>query len=305
MFAAFLTTVLFSLSVIFASRTTRVLGGTRANFYRLCLSTVLLAIWAHVFGRGTGGAAFWWFFVSGCIGFGVGDIALYQSIPRLGPRLAVLLVQCGAAPVGALTEWLWMGTTLTLTQMASGAVILVGVALALAPREHLHIAPSALVWGIVLGIVAALGQGAGAVVSRKAFAVAALAGQDIDGLTATYQRILGGLAFSIPPALWVMRRSRASGGAGTGVKVPNRTVSSPTLWRWVLLNSLAGPTLGVGCYQWALKTTPSGIVLPIVATTPIVVIPFSWLMEGDRPSLRSVLGGLLAVAGAVALTFAR
>jgi hypothetical protein len=33
---------------------------------------------------------------------------------------------------------------------------------------------------------------------------------------------------------------------------------------------LTGPTLGVTCFQWALATTPSGIVLPIVALTPLV-----------------------------------
>ena len=37
------------------------------------------------------------------------------------------------------------------------------------------------------------GQGYGAVLSRKAYAVAAAAGNRVDGGTAAYQRILGGL----------------------------------------------------------------------------------------------------------------
>jgi drug/metabolite transporter (DMT)-like permease len=61
--------------------------------------------------------------------------------------------------------------------------------------------------------------------------------------------------------------------------------------------------LGVGCYQWALATTPAGIVLPIVATTPLAVIPLAMLLDGEKPSLRSLLGGLLAVIGATALMF--
>jgi drug/metabolite transporter (DMT)-like permease len=71
---------------------------------------------------------------------------------------------------------------------------------------------------------------------------------------------------------------------------------------WILGNSLAGPALGVGCYQWALSGTPSGIVLPIVALTPLVVIPLAYVLEGERPSLRSLLGGLIAVAGTIGLT---
>jgi len=47
------------------------------------------------------------------------------------------------------------------------------------------------------------------------------------------------------------------------------------------------------------------VVLPIVATTPIVVIPFAFLLEGDRPGPRSLWGGIIAVAGAVALAMSR
>jgi drug/metabolite transporter (DMT)-like permease len=46
-------------------------------------------------------------------------------------------------------------------------------------------------------------------------------------------------------------------------------------------------------------------VLPIVATTPLVIIPLSYLLEGERPSRRSLAGGAIAVAGAVALALAR
>src|SRR5439155_5531388 len=304
MVPAFLATVLFSLSVVFASRTTRMLGGTTANFYRLCVSTLLLAIWAHLFGEGISGGAFWLFFLSGCIGFGAGDLALYQTIPRLGPRLTSLVVHCLAAPFAALMEWLWMGTHLTQAQIFSGLVILTGVAIALAPREHWHIPPTVLVRGILLAILAALGQGLGAVVSRKAYAVVAHAGQNIDGLTAAYQRILGGLIFSAPPSRWVLRKNRLKNpGSNSGAAADPR--SRRSVWLWVLLNSLAGPTVGVGCFQWALKTAPSGIVLPIVATTPIVVVPFAFLFEGDRPGPRALLGGVIAVAGAISLTLAR
>jgi drug/metabolite transporter (DMT)-like permease len=73
-------------------------------------------------------------------------------------------------------------------------------------------------------------------------------------------------------------------------------------WPWIITHTLTGPVVGVSCYQWALATTPSGIVLPIVATTPLLVIPFTYLIEHDRPRVRSLIGGAIAVAGAVALT---
>ena len=73
----------------------------------------------------------------------------------------------------------------------------------------------------------------------------------------------------------------------------------------MIANGLAGPILGVGCYQWALATTPSGIVLPIAATAPLLSIPIALWLEGDRPPRRAIVGGILAVAGCIALTGAR
>ena len=51
-------------------------------------------------------------------------------------------------------------------------------------------------------------------------------------------------------------------------------------------------------------TTPVGVVLPIVAITPLVIIPFSFYLEGERPTRRSLLGGAVAVLGAAALAWA-
>jgi drug/metabolite transporter (DMT)-like permease len=306
MFPAFLATVLFSLSVVFANRTTRILGGITANFYRLILSTILLAIWAHAFGKGLGGGAFGFFFLSGCIGFGLGDLALYQALPCLGPRLTILMVHCLAAPFATLVEWLWMGTTLSTAQIVSAGIILVGVAIALAPGEHLHIPRNLLVAGIALGLIAAIGQGGGAVVSRKAYAIVKTGGQNIDGLSAAYQRILGGLVFALPPSLWILWKKRQNNrAADTAAAFSKAKFKSVPIWLWVVLNSLAGPTIGVGCYQWALGTTPSGVVLPMVATTPLAVIPFAYLMDGERPGPRSLVGGVIAVAGAISLALSR
>ncbi len=308
MLPAFLTTILFSLSAVTANQTTKLMGGTEANFWRLCLATVLLALYSYGWGIGLSGAAFAVFFISGCVGFGIGDVALFQAYPRIGTRLTILLVQCLAAPFAALTEWLWLGTTLTVTEMACSAVILTGVGLAIAPGKHLNVTRRNLWIGIAFGVVAAYGQGFGAVLSRKGYEVAALAGDHINGINAAFQRAMGGVLVSGLFVCVVKRREllhhlhTLMGRPADGIKL---APVNPDRWRkgwWlVVLNGLAGPALGVSCYQWALKDTPTGIVLPIVALTPLVVVPFTMFMEGEKPSKRSLVGGLVAVAGAVAL----
>jgi len=57
--------------------------------------------------------------------------------------------------------------------------------------------------------------------------------------------------------------------------------------------------------QWALETTPTGIVLAIIAITPIVVIPLALVFEGERPSPHSIAGGALAVLWVIGLTLSR
>jgi drug/metabolite transporter (DMT)-like permease len=205
----------------------------------------------------------------------------------------MILVHCLAAPIAATVEWLWLGTVLTRFQVLCITVILAGVALALAPGRHLQLSRKMLWRGVAFGLVAALCQAGGALLSRKAYAVDALAHESIDGISAAYQRIWGGL----PVALIMFWLSR----------LKNPEMKKPFFrrmrggWRWLLLNATAGPALGVSCFQWALATTPAGIVLPIVALTPIVIIPFAIALEGEKPSVRSLAGGIIAVAGVVAL----
>lgn len=294
MFPAFLTTVLFSISGVCAQRTSRVLGGVPANLYRVLVATALLAVWAFTAGQGLSGAGFQMFLISGALGFGLGDVALYQALPRIGSRLSILLVHCFAAPIAALTEWLWLGTALSAAQMLGAALILAGVALALAPAKHMEIPRGVFITGVVYGIIAALGQALGAVLSRVASEANAAAQTPVDGLTAAFQRIIAGLV--VAALVWLVVKLKSNS---------RPTTEDPTararIWPWVLANALSGPAIGVGCYQWALMTEKSGVVLPIVALTPLVIIPFSRFVEGERPRKRSLAGGLVAVAGVIVL----
>ena len=306
MVAAFLSTILFSISAVSGRRTAALLGGTEANFWRLCFAAAVLAVYAHTLGAGLESAALLTFLISGCIGFGIGDMALFQALPRIGSRLSVMLVLCLSSPAAALLEWLWLGTPLTRSEVLAASTILLGVAVALTPDKNSMQPRPHFIAGVAFGIVAAICQAYGAVLSRQAFAVAEAAGEDIDGITAAYQRILGGVAFTVLFVIWLNRKNLkqyASGKRSTGSS--EKAAQWRKAWAWVLLNGLAGPALGVSCYQWALKTTKTGIVLPIVALTPIVIIPFSHYIEGERATLRSLIGGLIAVAGAVMLALSK
>ena len=322
MTGAFLTALFFAGNAVCARRAALHFGGTIGNFLRLLLAVGLLAVWAHGMGQGVGGGAFAWFFLSGAIGLGLGGLTMFHALPLIGSNYSMLIVQCGSAVAAALTEWLWLGAGLSLAQLGLAALTLAGVIIGLAtvePARQSHfpsrgttrppvvdLLPTSI-WavrptftlGIVLAIVSACAQGGGAVISRKAFMVLHAQGFFIDGATSAYQRTLGGLAVGLLAVAVLRWWPAAERRAPMETAAVPATALSP--WIWVGLNTLLGPVFGVTCYQWALSTTKAGIVLPIVATAPLLTVPIARALEHSRPAPRYWIGAVLAVLGAAGL----
>ncbi len=306
MFPALLCTLLFSISITCGHRSAKLIGGTEANFWRLTCAVLFLAPWAYGRGIGIGGDGFPLFLLSGAVGIGIGDVAFFQTLPRLGSRLTSLIIGCLSAPLAALIEWLWMGTTLSTTQILWGLVTVVGVGIALAPGEHLQRTRRELVTGTLFSILASICGALGGVLSRKAYAVTHASGQVLDGGNAGFQRCLGGLLIGGICLLVVKRRALKIQSKATHEMIVEASRKKwRGVWPWVLANGFAGQTLGVSCMQWALDTTPAGIVFAILAITPIIIIPFARVLEGERPTAQSLTGGAIAVGGVIALTLAR
>jgi drug/metabolite transporter (DMT)-like permease len=187
-----------------------------------------------------------------------------------------------------------------------GLVTVAGVGIALVPSEHLHRTRRAVVVGTLFALLASVGGAAGGVLSRNAYAVVHGAHLHLDGGNAAFQRVLGGLLFGGICLLIVKRRELQIQS-----RAPHELVTEASkrkwrgVWPWVLVNGFAGQTLGVSCMQWALETTPAGIVFAILALTPIVIIPLAVVLEGERLTLHSLVGGAIAVGGVIALALAR
>jgi drug/metabolite transporter (DMT)-like permease len=296
MVPALLTSLLFSFSGVCASRSTRLLGPLKANFFRLLLAFFSLMLYAYVWGQGHQGPGLIYFLWSGAIGVGLGDIATFLSIQRVGPRVSVMLVQCLTAPIGAALEWAWMGTTLTAFQLLGGFIILCGSTLALSPDQRILLPPRLLRDGVIFGVLGATGQALGAVLTRKANELNRLQHLEINGMTAAYQRLLGAVAIAIVIYLLAHFFARRR-PAQPRVTKQSYHQAAP----WVVFNALSGLVLGISCYQWALQTTATGIVLSLVATTPLVVMPLAYWLDNDRPTRRAMLGAVVAVAGVLIL----
>lgn len=331
MIAALATLLFFAVTPVFANRAAGILGSTRANFWRLVIAALLLGMWTYWVSVGIRPASAGWFIGGGCVGFGVGGLTMFHALPRLGSNLSNLIVQCGSAIAAAAVEWAWLGTRLTAEQSAYVGLTIGGIGLGLSPMalrrngdgtDKPRLSPSrpadrasrVVFTGVALAVVSAMAQGVGAVMSRKAFAIATRAHEPVDAGTAAFERVLGGLmvgGVALTISFWVGRafRSAPQGQTRWGAESPPYLAPLATVARnatpWVILNALTGPVLGVTCFQWALRTTPAGIVQPIVAAAPLLTIPFAAYFEGSRPRPIYYVGALLAAAGVTGLALSR
>ena len=255
MLPAILTTFLWSYCVIATRRSIEQLGENLANVARIVVAVISLGLMAHLFGKGLGGGGLIYFFLSGVVGFGFGDIGVFYALPRIGSRLTLLLSQCLAAPIAGLAEWAWMGTTLSGLQIVAIAIILVGIVVALAPKDIPVAAKATFFVGIAFGVLAGVGQGLGAVLSRKAYLTANQEGNWIEvegildsiimGATSGYQRLIGGtliLVFFYLLSL-VIRSWR------TYPRAPRNEDSSSNKVKYIFLTAASGPILGITCFQ--------------------------------------------------------
>jgi drug/metabolite transporter (DMT)-like permease len=283
----------FAWSVTCARRSSAYHGPDLANLGRITLAFIIFSAWILFSHRHPFCTGWSWLLLGGALGLGVGDIALFHALPRIGAGLSMLLMQCLAAPFALIIEYLTLGHIPTQTQLVCSLIILVGVVLALgAPTDGMtkH-------WrlGVGLAILAALGQASGAVSTPLAKSACAAAGESIpDGIAQAWVRLLGGFPIV---ALFVLSRNPGK-ALWSRVQQPYDFKKAP--W-WVLMNALAGPGLGVACYQWALTGNPAAVVLSIVALSPLIALVMQWAIEGTRPSLRLWIGGAIAITGVILL----
>ena len=276
-------------SLLFAEAARRI-GALRVNLLRLPVALLLLSLALLTIDQPLAPVTWlrWLFLaVSAVVGLLLGDLALLAALRRLGARLTSLLMSL-APVVATLAGWLLLGELPSGRRAGLGiAMTLAGVAWVAAERATPRERVENRLGGIALAVLAATCQGVGLVLAKLGM------GGEVAPLAATWVRI--GVATVL---LWLLtaasRRLRRGEIAGAARRA----------WRQVVGGAFFGPFLGVWLSLAAVALTDVGVAATLMATSPVLVIPLVMVLEGYRPTLRAVIGTLLAVAG-VALLFSR
>ncbi len=289
--AALGTATCWAMTGILASDAIRALGAFHFNLIRQAFVTILLA--GIVLASGTLGLPGWQavaaLAVSGVVGILLGDTLNFAAVGRLGPRRAGAVFALNA-PMAAVLGWLVLGERLGWQAGLGIAVTVAGVALAILGRtasgaHRFETIRGGLGIGVILGLGAALGQAAGALIARPYMA--------------------GGL----DPYVGSLIRVGASGLAmGLVAALPVAPPRPRKVSRQVLLltaaTALIGLLLGMTLFLYALQGSQTGIIATLSATSPVIILPLLWLRTGQPPSALSWAGAMLAVIG-LALIFTR
>ncbi len=276
--------LLWALASVLFTRLGEKLRSVEINFLKGILALVLLT--GTLFGLGEGlttipTLAFILLIISGAIGIGLGDTAYLQSLQQIGARRTLLLAML-APPMTGVLAWIFLGETLPAAAWAGILVTILGVAWVISERTPNGSRSSvSLLKGIGFGLLAALAQSIGVILSR-----AALTQTSVSSLQSAILRLLAGVLLLF---LW-MKLSRQP------VVTWRNFRQSRQLVGMILAATLIGTYLAIWLQQISIDLAPAGIAQTLLSTSPIFILPISAL-GGEKVSLRSILGALIAMAG--------
>jgi drug/metabolite transporter (DMT)-like permease len=288
--AALATAVLWTLSSLIWTATGKQIGALAVSFIRVLLVCVLLMVYGQAV-RGQwlpidlplktwlllGLSGFFWFFLS--------DLSLFKAFLLIGPRLALLILSL-SPPMAAALSWICIGDKLVLWRWMAMGVTLAGVGWVILEQpngqDHPHTRRDRL-RGVLLAMFAAAAQAVAIVLTKKGVG-------ECDPMAATtismFGALIGYLALVTlmgrwPPMLAAVGRRKAMAMLLCGVVI--------------------GPFVGVACNMIALRYAPAGVVATLIATMPVLILPFSIALHREKATLRAIAGAVVAVAGVAML----
>ncbi len=223
--------------------------------------------------------------ISGLIGFVFGDTWYFRSLVILGPGRAALLASL--APLfTALIAWPLLHEHLGSLALLGMALTVGGVAWVLwerERREHTHVEGS-VAMGVFAGLLGALGQAAGYVLSKSAMR------SGLDPISATVIRVFAAIV-----GVWVMAAIERT------TRESLATLRDRGAAGFMVGGAILGPFLGVTLSLAALRFIDAGVAASITAFYPVLTMLIASRFHGERITLRFLSGALVAVGGVVVL----
>jgi len=260
-------------------------GAPAVNLAKCTIATVLLGLTTLALGqvtdlRAAPAAAVAWIAVSGLVGMTIGDTALFASVNRLGVHRALLLQTLAPLCTAALAR-LAYGEHLVPAQALGGVVVLGGVALVILQQRPARErgGPAALLPGVLLGVLGAVGQGSGVVLAKIGMA-------ELPFLAASFVR----LATATVGLLAVLAASGRSADIA-------RVLGTGLAYRALLVPSVLGTYVAILLMMAGIAFAPASVAAVLLSLPPVFSLFIEARVSGTPITLRGLVGTALAVGG--------
>jgi drug/metabolite transporter (DMT)-like permease len=224
--------------------------------------------------------AVWVLLASGVLGIGVADTLFFKSLRALSSHSVVQLMLLGqVATIGMAV--LVLGESLSWHQWLGVALVIIGVTVVLAGGSEETSGGRGTWRGVIFGLGSVLAMAVSVTMAKGVL-------DDVDALSATFLRIMGGVLslFLIAPVYYL-------GGSNW---------ISPLLndWRFALRFCVIATFVTFGGFFLslvAMKLSPLAVANTLLSTEPLFVLLIAALIYGERPDARRLTGSLIGVLG--------
>lgn len=262
-----------------------------ANLFKNALTVVVFGVvWLLGAGGQPGTEAWAYLWISGALGFAVGDALYFSAFSRCGVQLAAI---CGLLipPLAALGDFFFEGVMLPWPTWVAMGVTMVGIVLVLRdpsatrPGEE-QVDPKLRRQGFLLALAAAGAQALSIVTGNQGFEVAGLGNENL--IPVTVIRLIGGVSAAFLIAVLLEGRP--------GLNRISRPLRRPDLGSRLVVPALVAAVINLPLYSYALGHLSPGVSSILFATTPLFALPIG-LLRGARFGVFTYTGTFLAFAG--------
>ncbi|MDH5185980.1 MAG: DMT family transporter [candidate division WOR-3 bacterium] len=294
--AAIGTAFCWSFGSIFFTIAGRQIGANVVNRTRLVLALLLLML-VHLINFGSflpihaSSSVWFWFGLSGIIGFTIGDTMLFNAFVYVGPRLSMLMMSL--VPVfGTIIAWFLLNELLSLPKIIAIIITLAGISWVVFERRNVRLTDrnkaqleAHYLKGILFGLGGAFCQALGLFFSKKGLA------NNFSPISGNLIRILIATA-----TIWIIPSIQGK------VIDSFKKLSNSKARLGVLGGAIFGPFLGVWLSLIAIQHAYIGIASTLMALPPIILLPLSYWIFKEEITPRAIFGTIIAIIG-VALLF--
>ena len=251
----------------------------RLPFAAVCLGLFLWLTSGSLIPNDVTSVQLWLLALSAFFGLAFGDGFYFRSLTLIGPRRATLL-SASSPIVTALLAVPLLGEALGVVTWGGILLTTGGILWVIAERRDNGSPVADLKAGVIYGLIGAFGQATGLLLAKMAMR------GTMPAVSAAFFRML-----SAAVMVWVWGMATGNGSVIRPV-FRNRDVL-----RVLVLASLLGPVTGVSLVLFAYRTTEAGVVATLSTLYPLFVVPVVWLRGDDTPTLRTIAGTVIAMAG--------